>query len=240
MILNCIAIDDEPLSLSLIKKFILETPFLNFVGEYTNPLEALHQIKNEKVHLIFLDIEMPQLNGLDFAKMIMSKDNSHEYRIIFTTAYNQFAVDGYKVDALYYLLKPLNYHDFLSASLKAWSYFDEINKKMSTLQKPAISSDYIFLRVGYAHVKVNLSEIIYIESDKDYVKVFLQNAEPVTALMNLKTIEQILPKSFIRINRSFIVSINKIKSISKTHIVIGNTPLNIGEQYKEEVYKILK
>lgn len=239
MILNCIAIDDEPLSLSLIKKFITETPFLNFVGEYTNPLEALHQIKNEKVQLIFLDIEMPQVNGLDFAKMIMSKDNSNEYRIIFTTAYNQFAVDGYKVDALYYLLKPLNYHDFLSAALKAWTYFDEA-KKVYNVQKQIASSDFIFLRVGYTHVKVNLNEIIYVESDKDYVKIFLDNSEPLIALMNLKTIAQILPENFIRINRSFIVSIKKIKSISKTHIVIGNTHLSIGEQYKEEVYKILK
>jgi two-component system response regulator LytT len=180
MIINCIAVDDEPLALGLVTAFIQQTPFLNLVGKYSSAVEALRAVHTQKIDVIFLDIQMPDLNGIELARVI---DNSkgNKPRIIFTTAYNQFALDGYKVDALDYLLKPFNYEEFLHSATKALNYAELVEKSNApVVTAPAaaapapeerIEDEYLFLKVEYQLVRIALNDILYIEGLKDYVKV---------------------------------------------------------------------
>ena len=176
MTLNCIAVDDEPLALGLVCKFIEQTPFLNLVGRYSGAVDALKAIHSEKIDLIFLDIQMPDLNGIELARVL--DKGADKPRIIFTTAYNQFALEGYKVDALDYLLKPFNYEEFLRAAQKAYNYAELINKPatVTTVVNEVESADdqYLFLKVEYQLVRIALDDILYIEGLKDYVKVHLK------------------------------------------------------------------
>lgn len=169
MILNCVAIDDEPLALELVGKYIEQTSFLKLIGKFSNAIEALGFINQNEVQLIFMDIQMPDLSGMELARVLDGKKNSDKTRIIFATAYHQFAIEGYKVEALDYLLKPYSYEDFLSAATKGFSYFEKLNQTDSSTQKKTESStpDYIFLKVEYQLVKVMLKDISYVEAYKD-------------------------------------------------------------------------
>lgn len=238
MTLNCIAVDDEPLALGLVCKFIEQTPFLNLVGRYSGAVDALKAIHNEKIDLIFLDIQMPDLNGIELARVL--DKGADKPRIIFTTAYNQFALEGYKVDALDYLLKPFNYEEFLRAAQKALTYHELINKPAP----PAVTSlsnaehaddNYLFLKVEYQLVRIALDDILYIEGLKDYVKVHLKGVEKaVLSLTSLKALEEKLPsKRFMRVHRSFIVSLDKVSSMTKNSLQIGKMNIAVGDQYKE-------
>ena len=178
MILNCIAVDDEPLALGLVCAFIEQTPFLNLAGRYSSALEALKAIHQQKVDLIYLDIQMPDLNGIELARVLDYGNNANKPRIVFTTAYNQFALEGYKVDALDYLLKPFNYEEFLRSAHKAMAYYELVNKPavaaptVITPEKEVTENDYLFLKVEYQLVRVALNDIVYIESLKDYIRVW--------------------------------------------------------------------
>ena len=238
MTLNCIAVDDEPLALGLVCKFIEQTPFLNLVGRYSGAVDALKAIHNEKIDLIFLDIQMPDLNGIELARVL--DKGADKPRIIFTTAYNQFALEGYKVDALDYLLKPFNYEEFLRAAQKALTYHELINKPavpatVSTTNTEHADDNYLFLKVEYQLVRIALDDIMYIEGLKDYVKVHLKNVEKaVLSLTSLKALEEKLPsKRFMRVHRSFIVSLDKVTSMTKNSLQIGKMNIAIGDQYKE-------
>jgi DNA-binding LytR/AlgR family response regulator len=237
MTLNCIAVDDEPLALSLVCKFIDQTPFLNLVGRYSGAVDALKTIHAEKIDLIFLDIQMPDLNGIELARVL--DKGADKPRIIFTTAYNQFALEGYKVDALDYLLKPFNYEEFLRAAQKALTYHELINKP-AVAATPASGTEhaddnYLFLKVEYQLVRIALDDILYIEGLKDYVKVHLKGVEKaVLSLTSLKALEEKLPsKRFMRVHRSFIVSLDKITSMTKNSLQIGKVNIAIGDQHKE-------
>jgi two-component system response regulator LytT len=238
MTLNCIAVDDEPLALGLVCKFIEQTPFLNLVGRYSGAVNALKAIHQQKLDLIFLDIQMPDLNGIELARVL--DKGADKPRIIFTTAYNQFALDGYKVDALDYLLKPFNYEEFLRAAQKALNYHELLNKSASPAATGTNTSEhaddnYLFLKVEYQLVRIALDDIMYIEGLKDYVKVHLKGIEKaVLSLTSLKALEEKLPsKRFMRVHRSFIVSLDKVTSMTKNSLQIGKMNVAIGDQYKE-------
>jgi two-component system response regulator LytT len=245
MIINCIAVDDEPLALGLVCSFIEQTPFLNLIGRYSSAVEALKAIHAQKVDVIFLDIQMPDLNGIELAR-VLDNSKTNKPRIIFTTAYNQFALEGYRVDALDYLLKPFNYEEFLHAANKALTYVELLEKSNATpiaaaLTEERIENEYLFLKVEYQLVRIALSDILYIEGLKDYVKVWLKsNEKPILSLTSLKSLEEKLPsKKFMRVHRSFIVSLDKINSITRNAMQIGKINITVGDQYKEAFSKFL-
>lgn len=221
MILNCIAVDDEPLALNLVSKFIGQTPFLKLVGKYAGAVEALKAILSQPIDLIFLDIQMKELNGIELARVL--DKGAGKPRVIFTTAYNQFALEGYKVDALDYLLKPFNYEEFFRAAQKALHYAEKAD------------DNYLFLKVEYQLVRIELDDILYIESLKDYVKVEVKSTgKAILSLTSLKALEEKLPATrFMRVHRSFIIALDKITSMTKNSVQIGKKQISIGDQYKE-------
>jgi two-component system response regulator LytT len=242
MILNCFAVDDEPLALGLVCAFIEQTPFLKLAGKFSSGVEALRGLHEQQPDVIFLDIQMPDLNGMELARVLDASENPKP-RIIFTTAYNHFALEGYRVDALDYLLKPFNYEEFLHAANKALAFAQLLQKSKNTIapQEEIVSDEYLFLKVEYQLVRVALSNILYIESLKDYVKVWLENEKkPLLSLTSLKALEDKLPaKRFMRVHRSFIVSLEKINSITRSALQIGSTNITVGDQYKEAFSQFL-
>lgn len=240
MILKCIAVDDEPLALKLLVSYISQTPSLSLVGHYSNAIDALKAIHETDIDLIFLDIRMPDLSGIELAKIVEQYRQHGNLRIIFTTAFDQYALDGYKVEALDYLLKPFSFVDFSKAVTKALAYFGLIRPEGQRKIIPAdtvamTEGGYIYLKVEYQLVRVATDDIIYIESMKDYIKVFRHSeAKPLLSLMSMKAIEEKLPSDkFMRIHRSFIVSLNKIKAASKNSVQIAQVTIPVTEQYKE-------
>lgn len=233
MKLNCITTDDEPLALGLISTFVRQTPFLNLVGQYANGVEALQAIHNQPVHLIFLDIQMPNLNGMELARIISQTSSLGQTKIIFTTAYNQFAVEGYKVDALDYLMKPFGYEEFLRAATKAKNHFEQWSENNS--------QGCMFVKSDYKMVRIDFDSILYLESFKDYVKIHLTSGQPpVVTLSTLKLIEDKLPPSkFLRIHRSFVVAIPKIDSLSRNTVQIGTVSLPVGDLYKDTFQELM-
>lgn len=240
MTLNCIAIDDEPLALGLISSFIEKTPFLNLLGAYGSAVEAFEVFDKLSVQLIFLDIYMPELTGMEFSKLLAQSHRKNKCRIIFTTAFNQFAIEGYQVDALYYLLKPFNYNEFLQAANKGKSYFESLEAS-STHQDPHEKDRYLFVKADYKTIRVDLDNIAYIESIKDYVKIHLLGKDQtITSLTTLKRIEERLPEAdFLRIHRSFIVAVNKIDALGRNSVHIGSTEIPVGDLYKESFKRLV-
>jgi len=232
MILNCIAVDDEPLALGLVTSYIEQTPFLKMVKKFDNAIDALKFVNQESVDLIFLDIQMNDLTGLELARVIESHISDKRPLIIFTTSYDQFAIESYKVDAVDYLLKPFNYEEFLKASNKAYR-IRELHLG-NTAQKNVPNEEYLFLKVEYQLVRVNFKDILFIEGLKDYVKVHLaESSKPLLSLTSLKSLEQKLPANkFMRVHRSFIVSLDKIDAITKNSVQIGDNYINVTDNYK--------
>jgi two-component system response regulator LytT len=235
--LRCIAVDDEPLALKLVSNFVSQTPFLELVTACASAVEALQIIHSEQVDLLFLDIQMADLNGMELARVI-SQTAGRQPRIIFTTAYNHFAIDGYKVDAIDYLLKPFNYEEFLRAAEKARRTIASTESSMpAAAPEPAL-----FIKVEYQWVRVDYHEILYVEGLKDYVKLHLE--EPKKSLMSLttlKTLEDRLPTAhFLRVHRSFIVALDKITAITKTSLRIGEAEIPVGDQYREAFREITR
>ena len=234
MIIKCAIVDDEPLAVELLASYVKKIPFLELCGKYSNATDALHGIGEEPVDLLFLDIQMPELNGLELSKMV--PENT---RIVFTTAFNQYAVDGFRVNALDYLLKPISYADFLEASNKALQWFQLVqqNEQQQPAAAPAPEGEQrsIFVKSEYKLLQIDLDDIRYIEGLKDYVKIYTeQSPHPILSLMNMKAIEQMLPASrFIRVHRSFIVQKSKIREIERNRIVFGDVYIPIGDSYKQ-------
>ena len=234
MIIKCAIVDDEPLAVELLASYVKKIPFLELCGKYSNATDALHGIGEEPVDLLFLDIQMPELNGLELSKMV--PENT---RIVFTTAFNQYAVDGFRVNALDYLLKPISYADFLEASNKALQWFQLVqqNEQQAQAAAPAPEEEQrsIFVKSEYKLLQIDLDDIRYIEGLKDYVKIYTeQSPHPILSLMNMKAIEQMLPASrFIRVHRSFIVQKSKIREIERNRIVFGDVYIPIGDSDKQ-------
>jgi DNA-binding LytR/AlgR family response regulator len=232
MIIKCAIVDDEPLAVELLASYVKKIPFLELCGKYSNATDALHGISEQPVDLLFLDIQMPELNGLELSKML--PENT---RIVFTTAFNQYAVDGFRVNALDYLLKPISYADFLEACNKAMQWFQLVQQQneQPAPAAPAEEIKSIFVKSEYKLLQINLDDIRYIEGLKDYVKIYTeQSPHPILSLMNMKAIEQMLPASrFIRVHRSFIVQKSKIREIERNRIVFGDVYIPIGDSYKQ-------
>jgi DNA-binding LytR/AlgR family response regulator len=243
MTLNCIAVDDEPLALGMICAFIEQTPFLKLVGRYSSAIEALRGLHEQLVDLVFLDIQMPDLSGIELARVLDKGEYGLGPRIIFTTAFSQYALEGYKVDALDYLVKPFNYVDFLKAAGKAKAYAELMHKTAPALpaSAPAPEEEYLFLKVEYQLVRIAFSDILYIEGLKDYVKVHLESsAKPILSLTSLKALEEKLPvRKFMRIHRSFIVALDRITAVARNKVQIGNAYIAISDQYKETFTQFL-
>lgn len=236
MKINCIAVDDEPLALDLIKNYIAATPYLNLITDFDNASEALEYLGNHSVDLIFLDIRMPRVTGIEVARWIQQQNQGGPL-VIFTTAYNYYAIDSYRVDAIDYLLKPFGYEDFLRAAKKAFNYLKLIKENLTW--RP--SDEYLFVRVGHQFVKVAFDEIVYLESLKDYVKIHLQgNDRSVVTLSTMKSLEEKLPpETFVRIQRSYIISLDKIDAVSKSSVWIRETEITIGAQYKSGFQELI-
>jgi two-component system LytT family response regulator len=228
MTIKCLAIDDEPLALKQISAYIEKTPFLEAVALCRSAFDAIEFLANNEVDLMFVDINMPDLNGLDFVKSLIQKP-----QVIFTTAYSEYAIEGFQVDALDYLLKPISYAVFLKSANKAKTWFELNHKQQESVQT---TQDSLFVKSEYKMVRIFLSEIKYIESANEYIQIHLINDEPVTTLIRLKTMEEQLPKDkFMRVHRSFIVNLDRIKVIERNRIVFDhNVYIPIGEQYKEK------
>lgn len=230
MTIKCAIIDDEPLALGLIAGYVKKTPSLELCGTYSSAVQAMNELPDNPVDLLFLDIQMPDLSGLEFSKMVPERT-----RIVFTTAFEQYAIDGYRANALDYLLKPISYADFSEAVGKAMQWFDLKSKAESErngiLQK---SPECIYVKSDYKLIQIELDKILYIEGLKDYVKIYTEdNPHPVLSLISIKTLEDKLPANrFLRVHRSFIVQISKIRIIDKGRIVFGKEYIPISDSYK--------
>jgi len=232
MELNCLIVDDEPLALDLLEAYVKRTPFLCLKGRCSSALEVLQVLKEQAVELIFLDIQMPELTGLELSRIIGS-----QVRIIFTTAFEQYALEGFRADALDYLLKPISYPEFLKAAGKALQWF-EMSRKTTI---PAKEDDCIFVKADYRLQKIALHQIYYIEGLKDYVKIYLEGApSPVVSLISLKSLEEALPSaSFIRVHRSYIVNLEKVSVIERNRIVFGKTYIPVSDSYREKFLEVI-
>ncbi len=238
--LKVIAVDDEPLALGLVSSFIEKTPFLDLIGKYSSAVEALSAIHKLEVDLIFLDIQMPDLTGIELAR-VLEKNESGTPKIIFTTAFNQFAIEGYKVDAIDYLLKPFNYEEFLRAATKGKSYIELLQKAAQSTPSPGGKEEFLFLKVEYQMYRILYDDVQYIEGLKDYVKVHLKSeSKPLLSLTSLKALEEKLPSSkFMRVHRSYIVNLDQISAITKNSIQIDSNTIPVSDQYKETFNQFL-
>ncbi len=236
MVLRCAITDDEPLALNLMESYVKKTPGLELVGKYSNAVEALGGLRDNPVDLIFLDIQMPEMDGLELSRII-----DPSTRIVFTTAFDSYAIDSYKVNALDYLMKPISYSEFLQAVDKAVKWFELVNSASSPAASPqegdsaAVAVDSIFVKSEYKQVQIMLDDILYVEGFKDYVKIFTENSDPVLSLISLKALESQLPADkFMRVHRSFIVNIKKIREVNRSRIIFGSVEIPIGDSYKDD------
>lgn len=257
MAVNCIILDDEPLALDLIEDYVKRTPFLNLCAKCNSAVEALEAARVQKIDIAFLDIQMPLINGLELSRMLSG------CAIIFTTAFEKYAVEGYKVNAIGYLLKPFSYAEFLAAANRGWEWVQMRRKAEGAGDGAAGASDSgdglgfggasgsetasdrvptsIVVRSEYRQRVIELSSIIYIESLRDYQKFHLDGGESVLTQMSLKSVEEMLPPAdFVRVHRSFVVNIRKVKIIERSRIVFGSDRIPISDSYRAEFEKRLK
>ena len=224
--LRCCVIDDEPLALELIKSYVEKTPFLEFVDAFSSASLAVKTIIESNIDLLFLDIQMAELNGIEFARVVPAR-----CRIVFITAFPQYAVEGFRANALDYLLKPVSYTEFLEAANKAMMWF----KLVESSENVGNEQKHIIVKSEYKLLQIPIDDITYIEGLKDYVRIFLDNGTSVMSLMSLRTMELGLPSSrFMRVHRSFIVQTSKIKVIERNRIVFGKQYIPISDTYKSE------
>jgi len=229
--LRCIAIDDEPLALELLEDNIHKVPYLKLVASFADPVEAFAMIQQQEIDLVFLDIQMPGLTGLQLIQSLSKKP-----MFILITAYEKYALESYNLDVVDYLVKPVSLDRFIKACSKAW----ELHQLKMTRKNGNKENDYFFINVDYSLLKIVFADIVYIEGLKDYVKIHLKSTtKPVVARMSLKNLEEELPFSqFIRIHKSFIVSKQFITSVKKNSIFINDVELPVGENYKDSINEI--
>ena len=225
--ITCVVVDDEPMALNLVESYVEKTPFLELKKKCNSAIEAMEFIKNEPVDLLFLDIQMPDLTGIEFSKMLPK-----ETRVIFTTAFDQYALEGFKVEAVDYLLKPFDYAEFLTAANKARAWFSLV--KESQQNEVSKEKEFLFVKSEYKQLRIKLADVLYFEGLKDYIKIWLKdNPKPILTLMSLKSLEEELPDTqFMRVHRSFIVSLKNIEVIERSQIIINKQHITVSEQYK--------
>lgn len=231
MKLKCLIVDDEPLALDVLENFIKRTPDLELVGRCENAMQAIQTLKEKQVDLLFTDIEMPEFNGIELVKSLNTKP-----LIIFTTAHPEYAVQGYELDIVDYLLKPIAFDRFVKSVNKASELMNF--KKGESHGKDEL--DYIFIKSEQKYIKVNFSDILYIEALADYVKVHTPEKRIIT-LQTMKNLEDKLPsEQFVRVHRSFIIALDKINSISGNVIYMNKDEVPIGKNFREEFFKIIQ
>ena len=235
MNLRCFAIDDEPLALKQMCSYIEQTPFLELLGGYKNAVLALEKIHEQQPDLLFVDINMPQLNGMDLVRSL-----HHPCMVIFTTAYDRYALEGFLVDAVDYLLKPISYPAFLKAANKALKRHHADSKPTQDI--PSGNDEGLFVKSEYRIVRIRFNEIKYIEGMREYVRIHLTDNKPVMTLLSMKALEEKLPpRQFMRVHRSYIVNLNRINIIERNRIVFDkDTYIPIGEQYKESFQQFME
>lgn len=227
--LRCCVIDDEPLASGLIASYILKTPFLELGGEYSSPNDATPAILAGNFDVVFLDINMPQISGVEFARIIPPST-----RVIFTTAYDSYAVEGFRLNALDYLLKPVSYPEFLEAANRALQW-KESTAPQPVQQSAAADERFIIVKSEYKLIQIPMDDILYIEGLKDYVRIYTATRErPVMTLLSMKSIESKLPEQqFMRVHRSFIVNTSRISTIERNRIVFGNSYVPVSDSYRQ-------
>ena len=224
--IRCIAIDDEPLALQQIGGYISKTPFLELAGLCESAFLAIGLLENSVVDLMFVDINMPDLNGIEFVKTLENPP-----KIVFVTAYGEYALEGFRADAIDYLLKPIGYGDFLKSANKVKSWFD---KQIHSPEEVRANKDFLFIKSDYKILRINYNDIRYIEAMSEYVRIHLVSSKPVMTQLSMKSIEGQLPGDmFMRVHRSFIVNLSKVSVIERNRIVFdGTTYIPISDQYK--------
>ncbi len=235
--LRCFVVDDEPLAVKMLENFIARTPFLELAASYTDPVQALSDIRAKTPQLVFLDIQMPDLSGMELSRMIPS-----ETRIIFTTAFKQYAFESYEVSALDFLLKPIRYQKFLEAAEKAREWFT-LKEAAETPAVQAPEKTAVFIKVDGALRKVELADILFVEGMKDYVMFRLESArEPLVTHLTMKAVEELLPsQTFMRIHRSFIVNLEQVASVTPSgDVKVGGALLHVSEAYRPAFDAYLK
>lgn len=235
--MNCIIVDDEPLAQQVLEDYIITIPFLTLLAKCSSAFEAFDVLRREKIDLIFLDIHMPNVSGIDFLNSLEQKPI-----LVFTTAYSEYALDAFNLNAIDYLVKPIPFDRFLKAANKAFDYYSLKTAKTVTKQeKTEEKTDrFIFVKSDYHTQRVDLNEISYIEGLKDYVKIYLTSGKTVVTLNSLRNMAEKLPSDeFVRVHKSYIVSISKIGTISRNRIIMGEKYIPIGDNFKEEFYALL-
>lgn len=229
--ISCLLIDDEPLALKLLEDYVSKTPYLKLAGKFDEPLKALSFLQSEKVDLLFLDIKMPDISGIDFFKSLSDKPE-----VIFTTAHTEFALNGFELKAMDYLLKPISFEKFITACNRVKDYLETKNGKNHK------DRDYFFINVTHKLYKIFYRDILYLEGFKDYTKIYLVNsASPLLVLHNLKYFEEQLPESeFIRIHRSYIVPVRMLNTISRKAVTIGNKNLPVSDNYRSQLFSFVQ
>ena len=227
--INCLIIDDEPLAVDILSSYVQKISFLKLEATCSDPLQALEYLSDHHIDLLFLDIQMPGMNGLDFYRTLNKKP-----ALIFTTAYSKYAFEGFEVKAIDYLLKPVSFERFITAVNRAKDFIDYKSNAIA-------EKEYFFINASYKIHKIFYSDIIYLEGLKDYTKIYLEgNPNPLLILQNLKYFEDFLPKEdFVRIHRSFITSIRKLNTITRKLVTIGNHSMPISDNYRERLFSII-
>ncbi len=234
-IMNCIAVDDEPLALDVVEDYIKKIDFLNLVKKCCKASEAIEILQKEKIDLMFLDIQMPGITGVQLVKSIKNIPP-----VIFTTAYSNYAVEGFELDAVDYLVKPFTFERFLKAAGKAYSLYKLKDNTIST-EENHDTKDFIFVKSEYKNIRLNFNDILYIEGLSDYIKIYLTGGKNILSLQSLKAFNEKLPSdNFLRIHRSYIISLNKINSIQKYRVFIGDKQISVGDSFKENFFKKIK
>ena len=236
--LTCVIIDDEPLAVKLMESFVNKTPELTLLGSYTDSVEAVTALKSQSPDLLFLDIQMPDINGMELARML-----GDHTRVIFTTAFKEYAFESYEVSALDFLLKPIRYNKFLAAVEKAKQWFqltDTSQQETTTETKP--EAETIYIKVDGEYRQITIAQVVYVCGMKDYVMFYMDGErKPLITHLTMKSVEEMLPSSrFMRVNRSYIVSLNKIRSIDRNDcIYIGDEIIHVTDAYREKFNQYL-
>ena len=231
--IKCLVIDDEPLALQQLASYVEKIPYFTLVAQCHGAVEAREIIDRERVDAIFVDINMPDINGMDFVKQLSAPPI-----VVFTTAYSEYAVDGYKVDAVDYLLKPFGLDDFKRAATKVKKRYELENN--AAAQQPADDDDSIFLKTEHRVIRANIADIRYVEGMSEYLKIYIEGQRPIIMLLSMKKLEERLPSYFMRIHRSYIVNMKKVSEVSKSRVAIdADTALPVGDIYKDALMQYL-
>lgn len=230
--IRCLVVDDEPLALDILEDYISKIPFLTLVKSTTSAIEGLSLVQSDAIDLVFLDVQMPELTGIQFLKIINGKCD-----VILTTAYSQYALDGYDLDVVDYLLKPIAFDRFYKAAQKVLQNSNHSNSSAPDALIAQKTHDFIFVKTEHKIQKIYLDDILYIEGLKDYISIFTKT-ERIITLQNMKKMEESLPsKAFIRVHKSYIIALGKIESIERSRIQIGDKIIPIGDTYRDYFFK---